>query len=153
MSDAAVKSEAPELTMEREFAHPPEAVFRAWTERDALRKWMGPGEITAPNSEMDAREGGHLTIPMTHTDGTVLTARGEIREYVPYRKLRFTWAWDQEDGSAGHMMEITLDFTPIDKGTRLKLHQVNFIDEDACDKHEHGWNGCCDKLEVYLAGS
>lgn len=151
MSDAAVKSDAPELTMEREFAHPPEAVFKAWTEQDALRQWMGPGEITAPGSEIEACQDGVLTIPMLHPDGTIFTARGEIREYVQDRKLRFTWAWDQEDGSSGRLMEITLDFVPTKRGTRLTLHQVNFIDAEARDKHEFGWNGCYDKLEVYLA--
>ena len=153
MSDAAMKSEALELTMEREFSHPPEAVFKAWTDQQALRQWMGPGEVKCPGAEMDARVGGELTIPMVHSDGNITTARGEMREYVQDRKLRFTWAWDHEDGSAGQLMEITLEFFPTESGTRLTLHQVNFIDTDARDKHEHGWNGCCDKLEAYLAAS
>lgn len=152
MSNVAdVKSGAPELTMVREFSHPPEAVFRAWTETNALRQWMGPGEITAPKSQIDARVGGALTIPMTHPDGTVLTARGEILEMVDGRRLRFSWAWDQEDGSPGQRMEIALDFEPTPGGTRLVLHQTNFIDAEARDKHEFGWNGCCDKLRQYLA--
>lgn len=153
MSNAAMKSQALELTMEREFAHPPEAVFKAWTDQEALRQWMGPGEISAPDSEIEACKGGALTIPMLHPDGSVLTARGEITEIVQDRKLSFTWAWDQEDGGAGQIMEISLDFIPIESGTRLTLHQVNFIDEDARDKHNGGWNGCCDNLEAYLTAS
>ena len=153
MSDAVAKEpEILELTMEREFAHPPEAVYRAWTETDALRQWMGPGEITAPGSEIDARVGGTLTIPMTHPDGNVHTARGEVLDVVPNRRLHFSWAWDQEDGSPGRRMEITLDFEPTPAGTRLVLHQTNLIDQEARDKHEFGWNGCCDKLGIYLAG-
>ncbi len=57
MSETAMKSDDIELTMERDFAHPPEAVFRAWTESDALRQWMGPGEITAPESQIEACQG------------------------------------------------------------------------------------------------
>ncbi len=152
MSDvAAQQEEILELTMEREFAHPPEAVFEAWTNTQALRRWMGPGEITAPNSEMEACVGGSLTIPMVHNDGTIFTARGKISELVPNRKLRFSWAWDQDDGSAGQQMEITLDFVPTENGTKLTLYQTNFIDEEARDKHGHGWTGCYDKLERYLA--
>ena len=151
MSDVAQQLDASELRMEREFAHPPKAVFRAWTDTQALRQWMGPGEITAPGSEMDAREGGALIIPMTHPDGAVHTARGEIRELIPDRKLRFSWAWDQEDGSVGQQMEITLEFIPTDKGTRLTLHQTNFVDEEARDKHRFGWNGCLEKLEACIA--
>lgn len=150
MSDAAANAEAIELTMEREFTHPPEAVFRAWTEQEALRKWMGPGEITAPNSEIDAREGGLLKIPMTHPNGTIFTACGEILELTPNSKLRFTWAWLQEDGSPGQVMDITLDFHATDNGTRLVLHQTNFIDEEARSHHTDGWNGCFEKLAIYL---
>jgi uncharacterized protein YndB with AHSA1/START domain len=150
MSDTAVKSDEIELTMERNFAHPPEAVFRAWTESDALRQWMGPGEITAPESQIEACQGGSLTIPMVHPDGQIMTARGEILEFVPNQKLRLTWAWDQDDGSAGQLMEITLEFIPIETGTRLTLHQVNLLDEEARDHHKSGWTGCYEKLEAYL---
>jgi uncharacterized protein YndB with AHSA1/START domain len=152
MSSTATKDEVLALTMEREFSHPPEAVFRAWTETDALRAWMGPGEVSAPESEMDARVGGSLTVPMVNPDGKVHTARGEVVELVENRLLSFTWAWDQEDGSPGQLMEITLEFHPTAGGTRLVLRQTNFIDEEARDKHEQGWNGCCDKLGDYLAG-
>lgn len=150
MSDATMKNDEIELTIEREFAHPPEAVFRAWTQTDALQKWMGPGEIKAPDAQIDARAGGALTIPMVHPDGQIMTARGEVREIVADRKLRFSWAWDQEDGSAGQVMEITLDFLPIESGTRLTLHQVNFIDSEARDHHKSGWDGCYEKLEAFL---
>lgn len=145
-----MKSDEIVLTMEREFAHPPEALFRAWTESDALRKWMGPGEITAPDAQIEACQGGSLTIPMVHPDGKVMTARGKILETVPDQKLRFSWAWDQEDGSEGKVMEITLEFIPIETGTRLTLHQVNFIDAEARDHHESGWTGCYEKLEGFL---
>ena len=153
MSDVATKSDVGELRLEREFAHPPQAVFQAWTREDALRKWMGPGEITAPDSKIDACEGGSLTIPMVHADGSVMTARGKILEVIPDSKLRFTWAWDQEDGSAGQIMEITLDFIPTEMGTKLTLHQTNFIDEEARDHHGKGWTGCFEKLEGHLAAA
>jgi uncharacterized protein YndB with AHSA1/START domain len=50
-------------------------------------------------------------------------------------------------------MEVTLDFHETAGGTRLVLHHTNFIDEDARDKHNGGWSGCCDNLEAYLAAS
>jgi len=143
-------ADALELKLEREYAHPVDVVFRAWTDSEALRHWMGPGEITAPEAEIDAREGGGFTIPMVHVDGQVMTARGKILELVPDRKLRFTWVWDQEDGSPGQVMEITLDFFPSQTGTRLTFHQTDFIDAKACDQHEFGWTGSLDKLEGYL---
>ncbi len=154
MSDALrveTESDAPELTLEREFAHPVEAVFKAWTDQDALRKWMGPTGFTAPDTEFDARVGGVYIIPMVSPDGNTHTARGVIKELVPNRRLAITWAWDQDEGSAGQQMEIALDFLPTKTGTKLVLHQTNFADETARDMHGQGWGGCLDSLEAYLA--
>jgi len=85
MNDVLQKSNlvAPEVTLEREIPYPPEQVFKAWTDQPALRQWMGPGKICAPNATMDARVGGAYVFPMQHPDGTVTTVRGVIKELVP----------------------------------------------------------------------
>ena len=155
MNDVLRKSKliAPEVTLEREVPYPPEQVFKAWTDQEALRQWMGPGKICAPNATMDARVGGAYVFPMQRPDGTVTTVRGVIKELVPNRKLRFTWTSDGEDGSPGEdATEITLEFRPTATGTRLALRHTGFTDQDSRDKHAHGWSGCADSLELYLAG-
>lgn len=66
MNDMLQKSKlAPELVIEREIAYPQEQVFKAWTDQEALRMWMGPGKICAPNATMDARVGGPTFSPCT----------------------------------------------------------------------------------------
>lgn len=151
MNDAVTgETKTLELTLEREFTHPVAAVFKAWTDTQALRQWMGPGEVTAPESEMDAREGGVYVFPMITSEG-VMVVRGTILEIVPNRKLRFTWAWDGEDGSPGHQMEVCIDFHEISTGTLLAFHQINFADAGARDHHSLGWNGSFDCLEQFLA--
>jgi len=153
MSDAlAVETEAPELVLEREYPHPVEAVFAAWTDPAALRQWVGPTGFSAPDTEFDTREGGAYVIPMVSPDGNTHTARGVIRELVPNKLLRLSWAWDQEDGSQGQQMEIALHFEPTTSGTKLVLHQTNFIDETARDQHGQGWGGSFDCLAAYLQG-
>lgn len=153
MSDALrveTETDAPDLILEREFAQPVEAVFRAWTDQDALRQWMGPTGFTAPGTEFDARVGGAYTIPMVSPDGNIHTARGVITELVPNQRLSITWAWDQDDGSPGQQMQVALDFQPTKSGTKLVLHHTNFIDETARDMHSQGWKGCLDSMEAYL---
>lgn len=152
MSEAAAisDSEAPVLTIERDFAHAPDKVFAAWTDQAALRQWMGPGEVRAPNAEMVAEVGGAYVIPMLLPDGSKKIVRGTISELVPDRRLRFSWAWDQDDGSPGQLMDVLIEFNATDTGTRLVLRQTNFIDADARDSHNHGWSGSLDKLSTYL---
>lgn len=154
MSDAAISSsDILELTIERDYAHPVSAVFEAWTRADALKHWMGPGEVECPDAEMEAREGGAYAFPMITPDGKNPVVRGTILEIVPNRKLRFTWAWDHEDGVSGAQMEVALDFHETDTGTRLVLHHINFADADSRDHHTQGWTGCMDKLEGFLGNA
>lgn len=141
---------APALTLERELPYPPEMVFKAWTETEALRQWMGPAGYRAPDAEIDARVGGAYVIPMISPEGKVPTVRGVIRELVPNRLLRFSWAWDQEDGSAGRQMEVTVELHATEAGTRLVIHHSNFIDEQAREMHGQGWTSCLDSLADFL---
>lgn len=147
---ATEQQSEPRLTIERSFAQPPARVFAAWTDSAALRQWMGPGEVRAPDAEIDARVGGVYRIPMLLPDGGTATVRGTISELVPDRRLRFSWAWDQEDGSPGQVMDVIVEFHAEQGGTRMVLNQTRFIDAEARDKHEHGWSGSFDKLAQHL---
>ena len=153
MSDALrveTESDALELILEREFAHPVEAVFKAWTDQEALRHWMGPSGFTAPDTEFDARLGGAYAVPMVSPDGNTHTARGVIKELAPNKRLVMTWAWDQDDGGPGQQMVVAVDFLATVTGTKLVLRQTNFIDENTRDMHGQGWGSSFDCLEAYL---
>ncbi len=155
MSEAVARQAAEaaqELVLDRHFRHPPEAVFRAWTETDALRQWMGPTGFRAPDAKIDARVGGTYVIPMISPEGKVSTVRGVIRELVQNQRLRLSWAWDQEDGSDGQLMDVTIEFQATAEGTRLVVQHSNFIDDEARDLHRQGWLGCLDSLAAFLEG-
>jgi uncharacterized protein YndB with AHSA1/START domain len=153
MNEMPQKSKlAPEVVIEREVPYPPEQVFKAWTDQDALRIWMGPGKVSAPDATMDARVGGAYVFPMRRPDGNVTVVRGVIKEMVPNRKLRFSWAWDGENGTPGEASEVALEFHPTATGTRLVLRHAGLTDPNIRERHQHGWIGCTDSLEMYLAG-
>jgi uncharacterized protein YndB with AHSA1/START domain len=153
MNEMPQKSKlAPDLVVEREVPYPPEQVFKAWTDQAALRVWMGPGKVSAPDATMDARVGGAYVFPMRRPDGNVTVVRGVIKEMVPNRKLSFSWAWDGEDGKPGEASEVTLEFHPTATGTRLVLRHAGLTDPTIRERHGHGWNGCMESLGLYLAG-
>ncbi|RED54231.1 SRPBCC family protein [Aestuariispira insulae] len=152
MSDAALETDqAPlSLTIERNFKHPVEAVFRAWTETDALRQWMGPTGYSCEDAEMEARAGGRYAFPIKDPEGSIHTAQGEVLAIVPNELLHISWSWKQDDGSQGQQMDVRLEFHPTPNGTRLVLTHSNFIDEAARDNHMGGWSGCLASLEEFL---
>lgn len=151
-AEMSATNDIPTLTIERRFKHPPEKVFHAWTDTAALRQWVGPAGFTCPAAEMEAKFGGAYVFPMISPEGTFHTVRGIIKEITPNKKLRFSWAWDQEDGTIGPMMEVTLEFHKAGDGTRLVLHHSNFESDTARSGHNSGWNSSFDCLAIYLEG-
>ena len=66
-----------QITDERTFAAPAEAIFDAWTSAEGLRRWWpaGPGWDT-PVAEVDVRVGGRLRLVMRAPDGGELGGEG-----------------------------------------------------------------------------
>ena len=52
------------LKITRIFDAPRDLLFKAWTERDRLQRWWGPGGFTNPVCEIDPRPGGAIRIHM-----------------------------------------------------------------------------------------
>ena len=141
------------LVIERHFTHPRERVYRAWTERDALAAWMGPGGMTCDNAECDLRVGGRYRLPLVNAEGQTYTAHGEYIEISAPERLRFTFGWEQPQGGDAREMLISLSFTETANGTLMTLVQERLADAEARDSHRGGWDSSFDCLEAYLADS
>lgn len=145
MSTTTVK---PSLTIKRRFNAPPAKVFAAWTDPEKVKRWMGPGEVVVLSAANDARTGGRYRWLMKTPSGEEHDVSGVYREVVPNEKLVFTWAWKS---TPERESLVTLTFKSDGTGTLLTLLHEQFFDEDARDRHSHGWEGALVKLEKYLA--
>jgi uncharacterized protein YndB with AHSA1/START domain len=132
-------SEDQVLRLERLIAASPERVFDLWTDPDLLVKWWGPEGFDVPAHALDVRPGGQWRTTMRSPEGKLHRVSGIYRTIDKPRRLVFTWAWDQDDGSRGHETEVTVTFESAPGGTRLKLVQQMFQDKTARDNHSKGW--------------
>ena len=139
--------EKPRLTLVREFAAPPEAVWRAWTEPEALKHWFGPDAGAVALAQTDVRVGGRFHVVFRTLDGEQHDVSGAYREVVPNARLVFTWAWIS---TPERISQVTLTFKPTRSGTELTLLHEHFFDMAARDGHERGWTGTMEKLARYL---
>jgi len=142
---AAVK---PSLTIKRRFNAAPEKVFSAWIDPEKVKRWMGPGEVRALRVEGDPRSGGRYRWVMQSPDGEEHDVSGVYREVIPNEKLVFTWAWKS---TPERESLVTLTFKADGSGTLMTLTHDQFFDEEARDRHRHGWEGAMEKLGKYLA--
>lgn len=123
------------LTVERIISAPQERVFDAWLDPRALRRFMTPGPgVTCPEATVDARVGGRFALTMTSGDERIPHG-GTYLEITPHSRIVFTW--ESPVSAAGST--VTLDFSPRDGGTHLRLSHVTFRDEETRDNHQNGW--------------
>jgi uncharacterized protein YndB with AHSA1/START domain len=135
------------LRLQRTFDAPAEDVFDAWTNPEVLRRWWAadPGWRT-PVAEVDLRVGGGYRLSMQAAGGALHTVLGEYREISRPQRLVYSWAWELDDGQAGHVSTVTVQFLERDGRTTVVLEHSELESPESRDRHGHGWGACLDLL-------
>ena len=148
----AKKDEAgkpPALRLNRHYDATPEAVWRAWTEPEEMKRWWGPGANDVVHlAEVDVRVGGRFRVAFS-SNAEMLEVSGVYREVVPNRKLVFSWAWKS---APERESLVTVTFEPSGGGTDLTLLHEQFFDAGERDGHEEGWSDALAKIDAVVAG-
>lgn len=122
------------ITLRRVLRAAPERVYRAFTDADALVKWMPPHGFTGRVHHMDLRVGGTYRMSFTNLGtGSSHSFGGEYLEIVPGERLHYVDRFD--DPNLPGTMEMTAVFTPVSVGTELHITQAGIpsvIPAEAC---------------------
>lgn len=112
----------------------PERVYRAFTDPDAMAKWLPPNGFTGKVHEMDARVGGRYRMSFTNfSTGSSHAFGGEFLEIVENARLRYSDKF--EDPNLPGEMETTIEIKPVSVGTELNIVQTGIpemIPPEAC---------------------
>jgi uncharacterized protein YndB with AHSA1/START domain len=112
----------------------PERVFRAFTDADAMAKWLPPNGFTGKVHEMDASVGGSYKMSFTNfSTGKSHSFGGEFIEIVENERLRYTDKFD--DPNLPGEMETTINIKQVSVGTELNIEQTGIpemIPVEAC---------------------
>jgi uncharacterized protein YndB with AHSA1/START domain len=137
------------LRIERTYRAPVEAVFRAWTTEEVMRRWWQAAQgWETTEAEVDLRVGGAVRVVMRDPAKDVEYGGGGIyTEVEPPTRLAFTWLWD---GDTRRTL-IEVDFEELEGVTAVRFTHSGLWDEEAVRSHEAGWSGAFDNLERALA--
>ena len=114
----------PLVTITREFDAPPALVYRAWTERDLVRQWMGPRSVDMDIEVWDCRTGGSWRYTAVRDGEEIARFYGSFHEVRPGERLVQTFTWEGlPDGVA---LE-TMTFEPLEGG-RCRTVAVSVVD-------------------------
>ena len=138
-----------------EFAAPPAAVWRVWTEPELIRRWWAGQRGTVVSIENDLRVGGTWRYVMTANGGFEVAFRGEFREIVAPERLVNTEIFEGLPDPDEHVGLITLSFTEKDDHTTLEMlcEYRDQADRDAvvASGMEDGMQESMDALEKVTA--
>ena len=140
MSEAA--ADVRSVTVEREFPHPPEKLWRALTQPHLIEEWLMRNDF--------APVVGHR-FNLSGDWGGVLDC--EVIEVEPNAALSYTWNFAHADPAFDLRSVVTFTLTPTDTGTCLRMEQTGFRPEQkqAFGGAKVGWQQFLGKLEQVLA--
>jgi uncharacterized protein YndB with AHSA1/START domain len=112
------------VRLHRVLRAPPELVYKAFLDGDALAKWLPPNGYTAHVHHLEAAVGGTFRISFTNlSTGDSHSFGGEYLELVPGQRIRHTDRFD--DPNLPGVMTVTVALRKVSCGTELDVVQEN----------------------------
>ncbi|HEY6095469.1 MAG TPA: SRPBCC family protein [Gallionellaceae bacterium] len=122
------------IRLHRVLRAPPERVYRAYLDADAMAKWLPPHGFTGKVHEIDARVGGGYRMSFTNfSTGHSHSFGGKYLELVPAERIRHTDKFD--DPNLPGEMVTTISLKQVFCGTEMHIVQEGIpaaIPPEAC---------------------
>ncbi|HEX4129586.1 MAG TPA: SRPBCC family protein [Pirellulales bacterium] len=110
------------VRLHRVLRAPPERVYRAFLEPEAMAKWLPPHGFTGNVHQMDARVGGSYRMSFTNFGtGKSHSFGGTYQELKPHELIRYTDRF--EDPNLPGEMQVTISLRSVLCGTELTIVQ------------------------------
>jgi uncharacterized protein YndB with AHSA1/START domain len=112
-----------QVIVTRRFAAPPQALWRAHTEPELLKKWLlGPDGWSMPVCINEARPGGKMRYEWTDEKGGDFYLTGEFVELVPFSRIVHVERMFLPDPTPEN--HVTTTFTPDGSGTLMTMRMT-----------------------------
>ncbi|MEV0024192.1 SRPBCC domain-containing protein [Streptomyces atroolivaceus] len=142
----------------RVIAAPPDRVWAALVDRDALMAWLPPAGMTGRFERFDARPGGSYRLVLTHSDASgspgKATADSDIVEarfvdVVPGVQVVQAVDFVSDDPAYAGTMTMTWGVTAVEVGTRVDIVAEDVPDGISAEDHAAGLASSLANLAAY----
>lgn len=126
------------VRLHRVLATKPVKVYRAFTEADAMAKWLPPNGFTCTVHHFEAKVGGTFKMSFRNfTTGGSHSFGGKYLELVPGERLRYTDTFD--DPNLPGEMQVTVTLKAVSVGTDVSIVQEGIPDAIPAEACYLGW--------------
>ena len=133
------------VSLHRVLKAPPEKVYRAFTEANAIASWLPPYGFTCVVKNMDVKPGGNYKMSFINfSTGNAHSFGGKYLELKPGEFLKYTDQFD--DPNLPGEMITSVWLTKVSVGTELKVVQEGIPDLIPVEMCYLGWQESLEKL-------
>ncbi|MGH7023896.1 MAG: SRPBCC family protein [Caulobacteraceae bacterium] len=126
------------VRLHRVLRAPPERVYRAFLDADAMAKWLPPHGFTGKVHKIDAKVGGSYKMSFTNfSGGQSHSFGGKYLELVPNERIRHTDVFD--DPNLPGEMVVTVTLKEVLVGTELNVVQEGIPEAIPVEACYLGW--------------
>jgi uncharacterized protein YndB with AHSA1/START domain len=126
------------VRLQRVLRAPAERIYRAFTEADALAKWLPPYGFTCKVHHLEAKVGGSFRMSFSNFgNGSGNSFGGEYLELVPHERLRYTDKFD--DPNLPGEMQVTVELRKVLCGTEIHVVQEGIPEVIPVEMCYLGW--------------
>ena len=126
------------VRLHRVLRAPPERVYRAFLNADAMAKWLPPHGFTGKVHHLDAKVGGTYKMSFTNfSGGSSHSFGGKFLELVPNERIRHTDRFD--DANLPGEMTTTVSLKKVLVGTEVSVVQEGIPEAIPAEACYLGW--------------
>ena len=138
---------------------PPDRVYAAFVDQEALVGWLPPQGMTGRFERFDPRPGGSYRLVLTYVDASAsrgkATAGSDVVEarfveLVPDVRVVQAVDFVSDDPAYAGTMTMTWEVTPVGGGTRVDIIADNVPDGVSVEDHTAGMTSSLAQLAAYL---
>lgn len=146
-------------TASRVISAPPQRVFAALIDREALEAWLPPGGMTGRFERFDPRPGGSYRLVLTYLDPDASSGKAtadsdvvEVRylDLVPGERVVQAVDFVSDDPAFSGTMTMTWAVTEASGGTRVDITAKDVPDGISAEDHAAGLASSLSNLARYL---
>ena len=126
------------VRLHRVLRAPPERIYKAFLDADAMAKWLPPNGFTGKVHHLDARVGGTYKMSFTNfSSGHSHAFGGQYLDLVPHERIRYTDRFDDPNLPGEMTTEVSLKKVSV--GTELNVVQEGIPDAIPAEACCLGW--------------